>query len=385
MDQAKIIIIGAGVVGLAIAAELSKRHKDIVLLEKETSFGQGTSSRNSEVIHAGIYYPKGSLKAKLCVEGSRLLYKYCQEHNIPHKRLGKIIVAINKSEVGQLNELMKKGKENWVRDLRFMTEEELDRFEPGVKGVKALYSPNTGIVDSHQLMRSLENEAERNGVVIGYGQEVRGIGREYEGGGGRRREEGLIGSGREEEGYIITTGAGEQIKTRFLINSAGLFADRIAAMAGVDVDKKKYRLHFCKGEYFAYTKPAFIKHLVYPVPSHDLTGLGVHSVIDLAGGLKFGPSAEYVDQVDYKVNPAHKKDFYEDIVKLFPQVKEDDLAPDQAGMRPKLQGPGEGVRDFVISEESRLGLPGFINLIGIESPGLTACLAIGKNVADLVK
>jgi L-2-hydroxyglutarate oxidase LhgO len=369
MDQAKITIIGAGVVGLAIAAEISRQHKDIVLLEKETSFGQGTSSRNSEVIHAGIYYPKGSLKAQLCVEGSKLLYKYCQEKDIPHKRLGKIIVALNSGEVRQLEGLMRQGKGNWVRDLRYMMGSELAKFEPGVKGVKALYSPNTGILDSHKLMKSLESEAGKNEVMLAYGSEVKGVRYEVSGVGGRS--------------YILNINGEESLRTEIVINSAGLYADKIAALAGIDIIKEKYRLHWCKGEYFSYTKPSFIKHLVYPVPSHDLTGLGVHSVIDLAGGLKFGPSVEYVDQIDYKVDPTHRHAFWESVNKLFPQIKEDDLAPDQAGMRPKLQGPKEGVRDFVISEESRLGLPGFINLIGIESPGLTACLAIARHVASL--
>ena len=366
MDKAQITIIGAGVVGLAIAAELSKKHQDIVLLEKETAFGQGTSSRNSEVVHAGIYYPRGSLKAKLCVEGNRLLYKYCQEHNIPHKRLGKIIVALNDGETRQLAGLMKQGEENWVRGLRFMMGAELAKFEPGVKGVKALYSPDTGIIDSHKLMAAFEAEEQSRGCVLSYGSQLTAI-------------------KREPDGYVLSINGEPALKTGLLINSAGLFADRIAAMAGIDIDKHKYRLHFCKGEYFAYTKPSFIKHLVYPVPEHDITGLGVHSVIDLAGGLKFGPNTEYINGLDYTVNPAHRRGFWESIVKLFPQVKEDDLAPDQAGVRPKLQGPGDGVRDFVISEESRLGLPGLINLIGLESPGLTACLAIGKYVGQMIK
>jgi L-2-hydroxyglutarate oxidase LhgO len=366
MDKVKITIIGAGVVGLAIAAELSKKHEDIVLLEKETSFGQGTSSRNSEVIHAGIYYPKGSLKAKLCVDGNKLLYKYCQEHDIPHKRLGKIIVAINDGEVRQLDDLLKKGKENWARDLRFMMGPELAKFELGVKGVKALYSPNTGIIDSHRLMKALEREAEGKGVTIAYGSEVRGV-----------RHEG--------NEYLLNVNDQEALASKIVINAAGLFSDKLAAMVGIDIDKQRYRLHLCKGEYFAYTKPAFIKHLVYPVPEHDITGLGVHSVIDLSGGLRFGPNTEYVDKIDYKVDAGKRHDFYDSVIRLFPQVEERDLAPDQAGVRPKLQGPGEGVRDFVISEESRLGLPGLINLIGIESPGLTACLAIANWVASLLK
>lgn len=365
MDSTKITIIGAGVVGLAIAAELSKKHKDLVLLEKENSFGQGSSSRNSEVIHAGIYYPQGSLKAKLCVEGSRLLYKYCQEHNIPHQRLGKIIVAINDGEVKQLEALRKQGELNWVRDLRYMMGAELARFEPGVKGVKALYSPNTGILDSHRLMKELEKEAQGNGCLLAYGAQLTAI-------------------QKESDGYVLSINGEPALKTRGLINSAGLFAGQIAAMAGIDIVKEKYRLHFCKGEYFSYTKPSFIKHLVYPVPEHDVTGLGVHSVVDLVGELKFGPSVEYVDKIDYTVDPSHRRAFWESVNKLFPQIKEDELAPDQAGVRPKLQGLGERVRDFVISEESRLGLPGLINLIGIESPGLTACLAIGKYLSGLI-
>ncbi|MFA4884247.1 MAG: NAD(P)/FAD-dependent oxidoreductase [Candidatus Margulisiibacteriota bacterium] len=366
MDTTRITIIGAGVVGLAIAAELSRKQQDIVLLEKETSFGQGASSRNSEVIHAGIYYPKGSLKAKLCVEGSKLLYKYCQEHDIPHKRLGKIIVAINDGEVKQLEGLMKQGELNWVRGLRYMMGTELAKFEPGVKGVKALYSPNTGIIDSHQLMKALEQEAQENGCLLAYGSQLTAV-------------------SRQPDGYLLSINGEPSLKTEILINSSGLYADQLAAMAGIDIIKEKYRLHFCKGEYFAYTKPPFIKHLVYPVPEHDVTGLGVHSVVDLAGGLKFGPSVQYVDKLDYTVDPAHRRAFWESVVKLFPQVREEDLAPDQAGIRPKLQGPSEGVRDFVIREESRLGLPGLINLIGIESPGLTACLAIAKHVSALTR
>ena len=366
MDTTKITIIGAGVVGLAIAAALSRKRQDIVLLEKESSFGQGTSSRNSEVIHAGIYYPQGSLKANLCVEGSKLLYKYCQEHDIPHKRLGKIIVAINDGEVKQLEGLMKQGELNWVRGLRYMMGAELARFEPGVRGVKALYSPNTGIVDSHQLMKALEKEAQGKGCLLAYGSQLTAI-------------------RKEEAGYVLSVNGEPSLKTEVIINSGGLFADQVAAMAGIDIAKEKYRLHFCKGEYFAYTKPSFIKHLVYPVPEHDVTGLGVHSVVDLAGGLKFGPSVQYVDKLDYTVDPAHRRAFWESVVKLFSLVREEDLAPDQTGIRPKLQGPSEGVRDFVIREESRLGLPGLINLIGIESPGLTACLAIGEYVRNLVK
>ncbi len=365
MDEVKITIVGAGVVGLALAAELSKVHQDVVLLEKESSFGQGTSSRNSEVIHAGIYYEKGSLKAGLCVAGNPLLYQYCRDHNVPHQRLGKVIVAVNDEEVKHLEKLKLKGEANGVPDLRFMEQAELARYEPGVKAVRALYSPNTGIVDSHKLMKALEQEALANGALIAYGSEVSGLARR----GGA---------------YVVKVNGEESLLSQIVVNSAGLSADRVAALAGLDPDRKKYRLHFCKGEYFAYTKPSFIRHLVYPVPERDVTGLGVHSVIDLAGGLKFGPNVEYVSEIDYRVAPAHRRAFWEDVVKLFPQVGEADLAPDQAGIRPKLQGPGEPARDFVIQEESADGLPGLVNLIGIESPGLTSSLAIARRVAGMI-
>ncbi|MFH1575984.1 MAG: NAD(P)/FAD-dependent oxidoreductase [Candidatus Margulisiibacteriota bacterium] len=365
MEKTGVVIIGAGVVGLSIAAELSKKNQEIILLEKETSFGQSTSSRNSEVIHAGIYYPKDSLKARLCVEGNRLLYEYCQKQNIAHKRLGKIIVAENEAEVKELEELRQKGQENGVRDLAWMAAKELAEYEPAVKAVKALSSPNTGIIDSHQLMKALEAEAKSNGVILAYGNAVTGL-------------------KQEPDGYLVQLAGGEPLKSDVVINSAGLAADQIAAMVGIDIDQNKYRLKYCKGEYFAYTRPSVIKHLVYPVPGKDAAGLGVHSVIDLAGGLKFGPSAEYVSEIEYRVDPTHRKVFWESIKELFPQIKEADLAPDQAGVRPKLQGPGEAFRDFVIKEEASLGYPGLINLIGIESPGLTACLAIARYVGSLI-
>jgi len=365
MERTGIVIVGAGVIGLAIAAELSKKHQDVILLEQEASFGQGTSSRNSEVIHAGIYYPKDSLKAKLCVEGNRMLYEYCQNKSIAHKRLGKIIVAENNAEVEELEELMKKGQDNGVPDLAWMEGKTLAEYEPAVEAVRALHSPNTGIIDSHQLMKALETEAKSNGVLLAYGNAVTGI-------------------TKEQGGYVVALDSDDSIKCEILINSAGLFSDQIAALVGIDIDKNKYRLKYCKGEYFTYTKPPLIKHLVYPVPGQDAAGLGVHSVIDLAGSLKFGPSAEYVSEIDYKVDPSHRQAFWESIKGLFPQIKEDDLAPDQAGVRPKLQGPGESFRDFVIKEESDLGFKGFINLIGIESPGLTACLAIANYVGGLI-
>lgn len=366
MNKVGITIIGAGVIGLAIAAELSKQHKDIVLLEKESSFGQHTSSRNSEVVHAGIYYPKDSLKAKLCVEGNKLLYDFCEKYSVPHARLGKLIVAMNDGEVVQLEELMERGMGNGVRGMRFLESAEIEALEPSIKAKKALFSPSTGIIDSHILMKKLEEQAQEQDVLISYGSEVRGV--RYEGG-----------------EYYINVNGEEALKTGKLINSGGLFADKIAAIAGIDIQANKYQLHYCKGEYFSFSKPSFLKHLVYPVPEQDIKGLGIHAVLDLAGGLKFGPNAEYVNEIDYKVDPSHRASFYNAVKDLYPMVNESDLSPDQAGVRPKLQGPGQGFRDFVIREESGNGFPGLINLIGIESPGLTGCLAIGKLIAGWLK
>lgn len=365
MDKVAVTIIGAGVVGLAIAAELSKKYSDIVLLEKEASFGQGTSSRNSEVIHAGIYYPKDSLKAKFCVEGNKLLYSFCQDNNIPHARLGKLIVAMDQHEVGQLEELELKAKANGVKDLRWMNAEEIFAMEPAVKAYRALFSSSTGIIDSHILMKVLERQAQERGCLLAYGSKLTAINRVL-------------------DGYVLNVNGEPSLKTEVLVNSAGLFADQIAAMVGIDIEKNHYKLHYCKGEYFSYSKASFLKHLVYPVPEQDIKGLGIHAVLDLAGGLKFGPNAEYVQEIDYKVDPSHRTSFYNAIKDFYPQVQESDLSPDQAGMRPKLQGPGDPVRDFVIKEERENGFPGLINLIGIESPGLTASLGIGGFVRDLL-
>ncbi len=352
-------------IGLAIAAELSRKHKDIVLVEKEDSFGQESSSRNSEIVHAGIYYIKDSLKARLCVEGKNLLYDFCEKENIPYARLGKIIVATDKNEESQLVELEQKGKANGVVDLSRLNKKQTNEIEPSVNAYSSLCSPSTGIIDSHSLMKCLEQKAKNEGAVISYRSEVTGI----------KKVQG---------GYEIEINKEDSFVTEILINSAGLNSDKIAAMAGIDIQKNQYKLHYCKGEYFAYSKPSFLKHLVYPVPEPKTIGLGIHSVSDLGGSLKFGPSAEYVSEIDYNVDPSNRVKFYGSIRKLFPQIKEDDLQPDMAGIRSKLQGPGEGIRDFVIKEERDNGFPGLINLIGIESPGLTATLAIAKYVSSLL-
>jgi L-2-hydroxyglutarate oxidase LhgO len=364
MDEVGITIIGAGVVGLAVAAELSKDFENIVVLEKHEKFGQETSSRNSEVIHAGIYYPHGSLKAELCVEGAELLYRYCEARGIPHDRIGKLIVAVDDAESGSLEEIYKRGLANAARELRLIDSHEVRRLEPAVNATRAVHSPHTGIIDSHALMAGLHHEAKAAGVMFSFGSEVTVI--EH-----------------TARGFVIGI-AGEDYRflSRIVINSAGLGSDHIAALMGIDIDDAGYRLRPCKGSYFSYQKRSPVKMLVYPVPHHDLAGLGVHATLDLGGRLRFGPDTEYVDHLDYTVDTKKADAFYEGARKIIQGLDRDAFVPDMAGIRPKLAG--EGVRDFVIAHEAARGLEGAINLVGIESPGLTACLAIARIVARIV-
>ena len=366
MDEVKIAIIGAGVVGLAIAAELSRKFGDIVVLERHNAFGQEISSRNSEVIHSGIYYPEGSLKAKLCVEGAEQLYKICGQYSIPHRKLGKLIVATDQSELQRINELMKKGKKNNVKGLVILNNDEVGKIEPHANAIAALYSPNTGIIDSHSLMKHFYNMAEDNGVLFAFNSEVNRLDKENDG----------FVVGIQQDDY--------QFRSKVVINCAGLSSDYIAKLAGVDIQKNGYELKYCKGSYFSYAKPSPVKMLIYPVPHEELAGLGVHATLDLGGRLRFGPDAEYIDAIEYKVDADKKDFFYKGASKIIKGLEKDAFIPDMAGIRPKLSGKNEKAKDFVIKDEAEKGLDGLINLIGIESPGLTASPAIGKMVADIV-
>jgi L-2-hydroxyglutarate oxidase LhgO len=362
-----ITVIGAGVVGLAVAEELSRRYRNILLLERNDSHGQETSSRNSEVIHAGIYYPEGSLKAALCVEGRRILYEACGKRGIPHRRTGKLIVATNAAEEEALQALLGEAHANGVDDMLMLSGRVVRSLEPEVVATAGLLSPSTGIIDSHGLMRALLVAATGNGVTTAFRSRVTAA--HYDG-----------------VRYELEINGGESlVASRTVVNSAGLQSDRVAALPGIDVDLEGYRLKLCKGSYFFASPAPRIRHLVYPVPTPRHEGLGVHATLDLGGRVRFGPDVEYVDAVDYRVDEARRDAFHESIVTYLPGLAKESLHPDLCGIRPKLQGPGEEVRDFVISEESRLGLPGWINLVGIESPGLTACLAIARKVADLVQ
>ncbi|MBE2188783.1 MAG: NAD(P)/FAD-dependent oxidoreductase [Candidatus Kapabacteria bacterium] len=366
-----VIIIGAGVVGLACAARLSVR-QSVLVLERHSSFGQETSSRNSEVIHAGIYYQPGSLKAKLCVAGKEMLYDWCQNHNVNFKRLGKFIVAHDENEIQKLEQLAQNAQKNGVDDLVMMNYEQFKELEPNVFAVAALWSPSTGIIDSHGLMKSLYNEALKNGCDFAFHHEVMQI-------------------KKTSEGYAVEAyceGDSFEVSTKFVVNAAGLDADTIAVRAGIDIQKSDYSLHYCKGHYFRlnHSKSGLIKHLIYPVPPEKHEGVGIHATIDLDGAVKFGPDIHYLDErkCDYNVTDELVEKFYKSVARYLPSLQLSDLSPDQSGIRPKLQKSGGDFRDFVICDEKDKNLPGFINLIGIESPGLTACLAIGKYVEKLL-
>ena len=370
-DRADIAIIGAGVVGLAIAAQVARASRQVYVLEKNQGFGLETSSRHSGVIHAGIYYPQGSLKARLCLAGNRILYELCQRYNIGHKRLGKLIVAANDEESGELEALLERGRGNGVEDLRLLSRRELKALEPNVAGTAAMLSPSTGIIDSHALMQYFIAKAGEGGALIAYQSRV-------------------VGIEKAAEGYEVRVedGGGESsFVTRVLVNSAGLYSDRVAQMAGIDIDGAGYRLHYCKGDYFSLKsrQSTRVNRLIYPVPPSDIAGVGIHITFDLEGRVRLGPDIEYVDSLDYAIDRRQQKLFCDSVRKLLPAIDYDDLEPEMAGIRPKLQPPGGEIRDFVIRDEADKRLPAFINLIGIESPGLTAAPAIAEYVGGLIE
>lgn len=367
-----VTIIGAGVVGLAVARELGFCSEQVLVLEKESAPGKGISSRNSEVVHAGIYYPEGSLKAALCVEGSAMLRAYCAKTGVPLKKIGKVIVAASRKEEQALEDLCRKGTANGARDLRMLSGKELKKREPNVRGVCALFSPHTGIIDSHRLVRSLEIQCLAQGAAILYRTTLFAVEKAASGFTCRAR-----GPGGEPYSFA----------SRVVINAAGLDADEVASLAGIDVDASGCRIYPVKGEYFRVgaAKQGLVSGLVYPVPERNLMGLGVHATKDLSGSLRLGPNALPAKSRSYEVDPSHAQAFFESARQMLPFLEPADLAPDMAGIRPKIQRPGETVKDFVVRHEAGQGLAGMINLIGIESPGLTSCLSLGRYVADMVR
>ncbi|WLT30850.1 NAD(P)/FAD-dependent oxidoreductase [Geothrix sp. PMB-07] len=364
MERVGCILIGAGVVGLALARRLAQTGREVLVLEAAERIGTGVSSRNSEVIHAGIYYPAGSWKAKLCVAGNRALYAYCAAKGIAHRRCGKLIVATTQAEVATLRNLQARATANGTVPLQWLSQAEAQALEPQLRCTAALLSPSTGIVDSHGLMRALALDAEAAGAQIVCHSPVLG---------GRSTPEGLL----------LQVGGPEpmELLAEQVINSAGLGAIDLAwAVAGARPESlpPKPKL-WARGNYFALAGPAPFSHLVYPVPVPG--ALGVHLTLDLAGQARFGPDLEWIDHLDYDVNPARSEGFYAEVRRYWPGLPEGALQPAYTGIRPKLHGPGEASPDFLIQGEAQHGVPGLLNLLGIESPGLTAALALAEAVA----
>lgn len=368
-NKVDITIVGAGIVGLAIASELASPDKEIFVLEKNATFGAEQSSRNSEVIHAGIYYEKGSLKAKLCSEGNRLIYQLCEKYGIAYKKCGKIIVSTNIAEDEKFWQIYNQGLENGLQ-LEILSRKKMKLIEPELEGISAFLSPDTGVIDSYGLMKFFLNCALDKGVHIAFKAEVTNL-------------EAISG------GYKVTVANGDDqfsFVTRVLINSAGLSSDMIAQRAGVDIIKSQYKINWCKGEYYSVKgrKNKQINQLVYPVPM-DIS-VGVHLCFDTDWRLRIGPLFYYVDRLDYSTDYSHKQEIIgSSMLKAMPFIEPQDIAPESSGIMAMLQGKGEGFRDFVIRRETDKGLPNLIDLIGIESPGLTSSPAIALYVSQLVK
>jgi len=366
--RADITIIGGGVIGLAIASQVAKEGREVYVLEKNEAFGQEQSSRNSEVIHAGIYYERDSLKARMCLEGNGLLYEICEKNGIAYKKCGKIIVATDYVEAEELEKLYRRGEDNGV-PLKMLSRKEMGLLEPNIKGIAAFFSPTTGIVDSYALMRYFLKKARDNGMQIAYKTEV-------------------IGIEKISNGYKVKVkdSSGDfSFMTGVVINCAGLYSDKVAEMAGINIDEANYKLYWYKGEYYSVSggRNKLINRLIYPVPMG--ISLGVHVCLDVNWRLRLGPLFYYVDDISYKVDDTRKKAFLESsMMKALPFMEPSDLEPETSGITANLRGEGDGFRDFVIRHEDGRGLPGFINLVGIESPGLTSSPAIARYVSRLV-
>jgi L-2-hydroxyglutarate oxidase LhgO len=360
MERLDAVVIGAGVVGLAVARELAAGGREVVILEAEDAIGTHTSSRNSEVIHAGIYYPKGSLKARACVAGRELLYDYCAARGVPHRRCGKLIVATDESQKGELEGIAEKARANGVADLAWLTRGEVRAMEPEVSCAAALHSPSTGIIDSHALMLAYLGDAERHGAMLGLRSAF---------------ERAAI----RPDGIEVKVSGSDPFLCSTLVNSAGLRAPSVArAMEGFDPSLAPREL-YAKGNYYSLARRSPFSRLVYPVPEPG--GLGVHVTIDLAGQARFGPDVEWVERIDYSVDPGRAARFYASIRRYWPGLPDGALLPGYSGIRPKTAGPGEPAPDFEIQGPARHGVPGLVNLFGIESPGLTASLALARMAA----
>ncbi len=370
MPDTSVTIIGAGVVGLAIAAHLSRHYSPLYVLERYAKYGQETSSRNSEVIHAGIYYPHNSLKARLCVEGRNHLYELCSSHDIPFRKITKVITATTQDELAALDTLYHHGLANGA-ELKLITPKHVHDLEPNIASVGGILSPSTGIISAHGLMDYYFHVAKENGAEIQTHCEV-------------------VGLEKCSDSFRITineNGQQSSFTSEWVINAAGLESDTIASLAGIDVEAAGYRLHYCKGSYFSLTDSLknIVTHLVYPMPPKE--SLGVHALVDLGGRIKFGPDVEYLPdrKLNYTVDESKRKAFADSVRRIVPSIKDQDLTPDISGIRAKLQTRGQPPKDFIIKHEADRNLPGLINLIGIESPGLTSSPAIARFVHQMMK
>ncbi len=365
MERVDALVIGAGVIGLAVARELALAGHEVIVVDRAEGIGTGTSSRNSEVIHAGLYYPRASLKAQLCVEGREALYRYCEAHAIAHRRCGKLVVAVSRDEVPALEALQAQARANGVHDAVLIDGAAARALEPALNAVAALHSPSTGIVDSHGFMLALQGQAEDHGAMFAFHSPF---------------EAATVSA----DGFDARIGGAEpmRLSARVLINAAGLHASAVASrIDGLDA-RHVPRTCWCKGHYFSLTGRAPFSRLVYPM--HNRAGLGVHFTLDLGGQGRFGPDVDWLPDdaglEDYSVDPTRARGFARDIRRYWPALRDDALAPAYSGIRPKLVGPGEAAADFRIDGPAQHGVPGLVNLFGIESPGLTASLALARSV-----
>ena len=354
------IVVGAGVVGLAIARKLAMSGREVMVVEAAEGIGTGTSARNSEVIHAGIYYPAGSLKARLCVQGRHMLYAYCAEKGVGHKKIGKLIVATSEEEIPKLTDILQKARTNGVDDMELLSAAQAQALEPALFCTAALLSPSTGIIDSHGLMLAYQGDAEHAGAQCVFHTPL------------------VSGKVRSNGGFDLQFGGAEamSLSCNVLINASGLHAPTLARRIEGIPETSIPTEYLCKGSYFTLQGRAPFTRLIYPTPHH--AGLGVHLTLDLGGQAKFGPDTEWIDRVDYDIDPSRCDGFYEAVRSYWPDMKDGTLAPGYTGIRPKVSGPHEPAADFMIVGPATHGIPGLVNLFGIESPGLTSSLAIAE-------
>ena len=382
VDSVETVVIGAGVVGLAVARALALAGREVMVIEKERAIGQGISSRNSEVIHAGLYYPEGSLKAKLCVRGKEMLYAYCAERGLPYRSCGKLIVATDASQLPKLDKIETQAKANGVPVQR-LTRHQARALEPQLECIAALLSPSTGIVSSHDLMTSLQGDLENAGGMVALATEVQEV---------RLLKQNEPLAGILSAQSAMNSGASEgriEIGFQHLINASGLSAPMLARRMQGLAPQFIPQDHYAKGNYYSLSSKAPFKHLIYPIPEE--AGLGVHLTLDLGGQAKFGPDVQWLQgitdsaQIDYSVDPRRADAFYAEVRKYWPGLQDGQLTPSYSGVRPKISSAAEPAADFCISGPAQHGIAGLVNLFGIESPGLTSCLAIGNDVTQLLQ